>query len=101
MEELDKIVCLDAHACDEMRKQFYKAHGLTYKLTNYKLDYSDGCYYYWLLLLDTDVVKAQFHHTHMCMVLSFPRFLHSSICGLLVQHCLVFIHTKSMAPTLL
>jgi hypothetical protein len=41
LEELDGMMCLDAHACDQLCKQFCKAHGLTYELTNYKHDYSD------------------------------------------------------------
>ena len=45
-----------AHACDQLCKQFRKAHGLTYKVTNYKLDYPDDCNYG--LLLDTDVVTT-------------------------------------------
>jgi len=56
LEELDRIMCLDAHACDQLCKQFCKAPGLSYKLTNYKLDYSDECDYG--LLLDSDVVKT-------------------------------------------
>ncbi len=47
---------LIAHACDQLCKQFRKAHGLTYKVTNYKLDYPDDCNYG--LLLDTDVVTT-------------------------------------------
>jgi len=56
LEELDKMTCLDAHACDQLCKQFCKAHGLTYKLTNHKPEYSNDCDYG--LLLDFDVVKA-------------------------------------------
>ncbi len=49
-------MCLDAHACDQLCKQFCKAPRLTYTLTNYKPDYSGDrdCG----LLLDSDVVKA-------------------------------------------
>ena len=54
LEELEIMMCLDAHACDQLCKQFCKAPGLTYKLTNYKLDYSDECDYG--LPLDSDVV---------------------------------------------
>ncbi len=56
LEEMDIMMCLDAHACDQMGKQFCKAPGLTYKLTNYKLDYYDE--YDYGLLLDTDIGKA-------------------------------------------
>ena len=56
LEELDIMTCLDAHACDQLCKQFCKAPGLTYKLTNYKPDFSNVCDYG--LLLDSDVVKA-------------------------------------------
>ncbi len=49
-------MCFDAHACDQLCKQFRKTHGLTYKVTNYKRDYSDYCDYG--LLLDTDVVTV-------------------------------------------
>ena len=49
-------MCLDAHACDQLCKQFCKAPGLTYKLTNYKSDYSNERDHG--LLLDYDVVKA-------------------------------------------
>jgi len=56
LEELDTMMCLDAHACDQLCKQSCKAPGLTYKLTNYKPDYSNDSDYG--LLLDYDVVKA-------------------------------------------
>ena len=36
-------MCNDAHACDQLCKQFCKAPGLTYDLTNYKPDYSYDC----------------------------------------------------------
>jgi hypothetical protein len=56
LEELERMMCLDAHACDQLCKQFRKAPGLTYKLTNYKPDYFDDCDYG--LLLDNDVVTT-------------------------------------------
>jgi hypothetical protein len=56
LEELDNMMCLDKHACDHLCKQFCKAPGLTYQLTNYKPDYFDERDYG--LLLDSDVVKA-------------------------------------------
>jgi len=49
-------MCLDAQACDQLCKQFSKAPGITYTLTNYKLDYYNERNYD--LLLDYDVVKA-------------------------------------------
>jgi hypothetical protein len=36
LEERDRMMCVDAHAYDQLCKQFCKALGLTYKLTNYK-----------------------------------------------------------------
>jgi len=56
VEELDKVMCIDAHAYDQLCKQFCKAPRLTYKLTNHKPDYYNYCDYG--LLLDSDVVKA-------------------------------------------
>jgi hypothetical protein len=56
LEELEGMMCLDAHACDQLCKQFRKAHRLTYELSNYKRDYSDECDFG--LLLDTDVVTT-------------------------------------------
>ena len=50
------MMCLNAHACDQLCKQFCKAFGLTYKLTNYKPDYSDECDFG--LLLNTNVVTV-------------------------------------------
>ena len=91
-------MCLDAHACDQLCKQFCKAPGLTYNLTNHKPGYFDECDYgllYWTLTL----LKLQFHQTHTSMVLSSPQFLHSLICGLLVTHCLVFILTNLQEST--
>jgi hypothetical protein len=38
LEELDRLIYLDAHACDQLCQQFCKAPGLTYKLTNLKLN---------------------------------------------------------------
>ena len=35
LEELDRIMCQDAHTCEQLCKQFCKAPGLTYKLTNH------------------------------------------------------------------
>ena len=46
----------DAHACEQLCKQFCKAHGLTYKLTNHNPDYSNDCDHG--LLQGFDVVKA-------------------------------------------
>jgi hypothetical protein len=54
LEELDKLTCCDAYACDQLCKQFCKAPGLTYQLANYKPGHSDDNDYG--LLLDTDVV---------------------------------------------
>ena len=54
LEEIDSLTCSDGHTCNQLCKQFRKAHGLTYQLTNYKPDYSDDTTYG--LLLDTDVV---------------------------------------------
>jgi len=56
LEELDIMMCVDARACDQVCKQFCKAHGLTYKLTNHKPDCFDERSY--SLLLDSDDVKA-------------------------------------------
>jgi hypothetical protein len=56
LEELDSLMCNDAHACNQLCKHIRKASGLTYQLTNYKLDYSDDTDYG--LLLDTDVVTT-------------------------------------------
>ena len=50
------MMCLDAHACDQLCKQMCKAPGLTYRLTNNKPDYSDDCDYG--LLSDIDVVTT-------------------------------------------
>ena len=52
--------------------------------------------YFWILML----LQLLSHHTQMYMVLSFPQFLHSLICGLLGIHCLVSIRTNWMEPTL-
>jgi hypothetical protein len=57
LEELDKMMYQDAHACKQLCKQFCKAPGLTYKLNNYKLVYSNDSDSG--LLLDTDVGKAE------------------------------------------
>jgi hypothetical protein len=56
LEELDKMTCCDAYACDQLCKQFRKALGLTYQLTNYKPEHSEDNDYG--LLLDTDVVAV-------------------------------------------
>ena len=56
LAELDKMMCCDPYACDQLCKQFCKAPGLTYQLTNYKPEHSDDSDYG--LLLDTDVVAA-------------------------------------------
>ena len=85
-------MCLDAHARDQLCKQFHKAPGLIYKLTIYKPDYSDDCDYG--LLLDTDVVTTTIaSHSD---VYGFQFFAVSSflICGLLGIHCLVFFRTN-------
>ena len=52
--ELDNMKCCDVYACDQLCKQFCKAPGLTYQLTNYKHEHSDDndCG----LLLDANVV---------------------------------------------
>ena len=50
------MVCVDAHAYDQLCKQCCKAPGLTFKLTNHKLDYYDKSDYG--ILLDSDVVEA-------------------------------------------
>ena len=55
-EELDRIMCQDAHACEQLCKRFGKAPRLTYKLTNYKPSFPNDCDYD--LLLDSDVDKA-------------------------------------------
>jgi hypothetical protein len=49
-------MCSDAHACDQLCKQFRKALGLTYQLTYYKPDYSNDNDYG--LLLDINVVRV-------------------------------------------
>jgi hypothetical protein len=49
-------MCQDAHACEQLCKQFCKAPGLTYNLTNHKLDHSNDNDFG--LLLDNDVVKT-------------------------------------------
>ena len=56
MEKLHKLTCCDAYACDQLCKQFCKASGLTYPLTNYKPEHSDDNDYG--LLLDSDVVAV-------------------------------------------
>jgi hypothetical protein len=56
LEELDSMMCSDTHVLDQLGKQFRKAPGLVYQLTNYKPDYSDDRDYG--LLLYTDVVSA-------------------------------------------
>jgi len=56
LEELDRMMCLDVHACDKLCKQFCKASELTYTLTNYKPNYPNDRDYG--LLLDSDVVKS-------------------------------------------
>jgi hypothetical protein len=56
LEELDSMKCCDAVACVQLCKQFRKAPGLTYQLTNYKPEHLDDSDYG--LLLDTDVVAT-------------------------------------------
>jgi hypothetical protein len=56
LEELDRMMCQDAHACEQLCKQFSKAPRLTYKLTNHKPGHSNDSDFG--LLLDIDVVKA-------------------------------------------
>jgi hypothetical protein len=50
------VAFCDAYACDQLRKQFCKARGLTYQLTNYKPGHSDDNDYG--LLLDNDDVAV-------------------------------------------
>ncbi len=50
------MTCCDAFVCDQLCKQFCKALGLTYRLTNYKPEHSGDSDYG--LLLDIDVVAA-------------------------------------------
>ncbi len=54
LEELDSMKWCDAVACVQLCKQFRKAPGLTYQLTNYKPEHPDDSDYG--LLLDTDEV---------------------------------------------
>ncbi len=49
-------MCSNAHACNQLCKQFRKASDPTYQLINYKPDYSDDTDYG--LQLDTDVVTS-------------------------------------------
>jgi len=56
LEELDSVMCSDTHVLDQLGKQFRKALGLVYQLTNYKPEHPDDSDYG--LLLGTDVVAA-------------------------------------------
>jgi hypothetical protein len=56
LEELDSMKCCDVVACVQLCKQFRKAPGLTYQLTNYEPEHSDDSDYG--LLLDADVVAS-------------------------------------------
>jgi hypothetical protein len=56
LKELDIMMCEDAHACEQLCKQFCTTPGLTYKLTDYKPNYPNAFDYG--LLLDSYVVKA-------------------------------------------
>jgi hypothetical protein len=85
LEELDSMMCSDAHACDQLCKQFWKALGSTYQLTNYKHDYSNNNDYG--LLLDTDVVRA--------VVLS-----HSTVYGFKFSNVSSFFDLWSLSDTL-
>jgi hypothetical protein len=49
------MICQDAHACEQICKQFCKAPRLIYKLTNYKPKYPNDCDNGFIL--DSDVVK--------------------------------------------
>ena len=98
-EELDRMMCQDAHTCEQPCKQFCKAPELTNKLTNYKPNYPTDCDYG--LLLDLMLLKLQFYQNQIYMVLSFPHFLHSLICSLLVTSFLVFILINLLTPTTL
>ena len=67
------MMCQDAHVCKKFCKQLCKAPGLTYKLTNYKLVYSNDSDFG--LLLDIDVVKAKISsnsevYGYMCSTVS-------------------------------
>ena len=55
------MVCQDEHACEQLYKQFCKARGLTYELTNHKRGYSN--YSDFGLLLDSDVAKVAISST--------------------------------------
>ena len=54
LKELVRMMCQDAHACEQLCKQFCIAHGLPYKLTNYNPNYPNDCDYDLLLDFDAD-----------------------------------------------
>jgi hypothetical protein len=55
-EELDRMMCQDKNACEQLCKQSCKAHELTYKVTNHKSDHSSDSDFG--LILDLDDVKV-------------------------------------------
>ena len=92
-------MCQDVHTSTQLREQLVKTRGLIYKLSSYKSEYPNDCYYD--LMVECDVANSAFHQTQIYMVSNCPQVPRYLIYGLLVTRCLVSFDIYQKVTTLM